>query len=80
MTFGQQPQGNNANGFNGQPYGQNQYNPNQNSYGQYSQNPYGQNQYQYAPQNMYAQGAPAARRHTPMSVPNMLPSPVPTVR
>ncbi len=60
MTFGQQPQGNNANGFNGQPYGQNQYNPNQNSYGQYSQNPYGQNQYQYAPQNMYAQGAPAA--------------------
>ena len=47
MTFGQQPQGNNANGFNGQPYGQNQYNPNQNSYGQYSQNPYGQNQYQY---------------------------------
>ena len=51
MTFGQQPQGNNANGFNGQPYGQNQYNPNQNSYGQYSQNPYGQNQYQYAPQN-----------------------------
>ena len=52
MTFGQQPQGNNANGFNGQPYGQNQYNPNQNSYGQYSQNPYGQNQYQYAPQNM----------------------------
>ncbi len=29
-------------------------------YGQYSQNPYGQNQYQYAPQNMYAQGAPAA--------------------
>lgn len=52
MTFGQQPQGNNANGFNGQPYGQNQYNPNQ--------NPYGQNQYQYAPQNMYAQGAPAA--------------------
>ena len=60
MTFGQQPQGNNANGFNGQPYGQNQYNPNQNSYGQYSQNPYGQNQYQYTPQNMYAQGAPAA--------------------
>ena len=60
MTFGQQPQGNNANGFNGQPYGQNQYNPNQNSYGQYSQNPYGQNQYQYAPQNMYAQGAPVA--------------------
>ena len=60
MTFGQQPQGNNANGFNGQPYGQNQYNPIQNSYGQYSQNPYGQNQYQYAPQNMYAQGAPAA--------------------
>lgn len=60
MTFGQRPQGNNANGFNGQPYGQNQYNPNQNSYGQYSQNPYGQNQYQYAPQNMYAQGAPAA--------------------
>ena len=52
MTFGQQPQGNNANGFNGQPYGQNQYNPNQ--------NPYGQNQYQYTPQNMYAQGAPAA--------------------
>ena len=58
MTFGQQPQGNNANGFNGQPYGQNQYNPNQNSYGQYSQNPYGQNQYQYAPQNMYAPKPP----------------------
>lgn len=84
MTFGQQPQGNNANGFNGQPYGQNQYNPNQNSYGQYSQNPYGQNQYQYAPQNMYAQALRRPpfrlRRHTPMSVPNMLPSPVPTVR
>ncbi len=33
MTFGQQPQNNNANGFNGQPYGQNQYNPNQNCTG-----------------------------------------------
>ncbi|MBM6746531.1 Bax inhibitor-1/YccA family protein [Bifidobacterium ruminantium] len=49
MTFGQQPQGNNANGFNGQPYGQNQYN----------QNPYVQNQYQYAPQGAYAQSVPA---------------------
>ncbi len=49
MTFGQQPQGNSANGFNGQPYGQNQYN----------QNPYVQNQYQYAPQGTYAQSVPA---------------------
>ncbi len=49
MTFGQQPQGNSANGFNGQPYGQNQYN----------QNPYVQNQYQYAPQGAYAQSVPA---------------------
>ena len=49
MTFGQQPQGNNANGFNGQPYGQNQYN----------QNPYVQNQYQYAPQGAYAQSVSA---------------------
>ena len=53
MTFGQQPQGNNANGFNRPPNGQN-------SYGQYTQNPYGQNLSQYARQNMYAQGAPAA--------------------
>ena len=60
MTFGQQPQGNNANGFNGQPYGRTNTIRTRNSYGQYSQNPYGQNQYQYAPQNMYAQGAPAA--------------------
>ena len=60
MTFGQQPQGNNANGFNGQPYGQNQYNPNQYPAGQYNQTPYGQNQYQYAPQNAYTQGVPSA--------------------
>jgi len=49
MTFGQQPQGNSANGFNGQPYGPNQFN----------QNPYVQNQYQYAPQGAYAQSVPA---------------------
>ena len=49
MTFGQQPQGNSANGFNGQPYGPNQFN----------QNPYVQNHYQYAPQGAYAQAVPA---------------------
>ena len=59
MTFGQQPQGNNANGFNGQPYGQNQYNQNPYVQNQYNQNPYVQNQYQYAPQGAYAQSVPA---------------------
>lgn len=59
MTFGQQPQGNNANGFNSQPYGQSQYDPTQYSAGQYDQTPYGQNQYQYARQNVYTQGAPS---------------------
>jgi len=52
MTFGQQPQGNNANGFNGrQQYG--------NGQPQYGQNQYGQNQYgnyQYVPQQPYGQG------------------------
>lgn len=59
MTFGQQPQGNNANGFNGQPYGQNQYNQNPYVQNQYNQNPCVQNQYQYAPQGAYAQSVPA---------------------
>ena len=75
MTFGQQPQGNSANGFNGQPYGQNQYN----------QNPYVQNQYQYAPQGAYAQSVPTRspcqpRQPIRMSAPNGSPSPAPMER